>query len=280
MLKKDSGQKNVRTLTIFLAVLLAISATALAGTMIYKHYLQSPQSPAVSFDNVISSNNDNLDFDDSSTTVSDEMSEEKEISYSDKTTSAKTTTTTTGNQTNKKTTTLKIYRNHADDSTAFKVNNMFPGDVETKSYFLEVSYKGNVTIYFHADIAKEYEKLAEVLKCTVTVRDGQVLYDGLMKDMPQSLSYTLSNGDKVTENDIYDISVYLETSVGNEYMNKELCADFRWWVNDDGALVTPSTGDSVHFCIWILIAMGSLLLNIILLKKLRTKEAEQVDNHE
>lgn len=143
-------------------------------------------------------------------------------------------------------TTLTIYRNHPEDSIPFQVNNLFPGDSETKSYHLEVSYRGTVTVHFHADVRSGYEKLGEVLKCRVVLKNtGDVLYDGLMGDMPESLEHGLLSGDVTTDQLEYEITAYLDTSVGNEYMNRELVADFRWWAvaetepDDD----EPSGGD-------------------------------------
>ena len=128
---------------------------------------------------------------------------------------------------------LAIYRDHPDDSTAFHIGNMFPGDWETKSFFLQVSYRGTIAVRFHADILSGYQKLAEVLKCKVHLRTtGETLYDGLMRDMPESINHRLSSSKRTTDELVYDITAYLDTSVGNEYMGKELAANFRWWVEE------------------------------------------------
>lgn len=237
-MKKENGQKPIVLIIIVLAVLLAVSGTALAGTILYKYSTQSQGSPAVVPDNVITPEAQSyssampiqavtLSYRTVSTVRS---ANTKAMPMSVKTVSAKSTMV---DKAEGEDVTLKLYKGRAEDSTAFHVENMFPGDRSNKSYRLEVSYKGSVTVYFHADIRKGYEKLAEVLKCKVSV-DGSPLYDGLMKDMPQSISYTLPQSSGTTADLDYDISVYLETSVGNEYMNKELYADFRWWVNEDG----------------------------------------------
>lgn len=309
-MKNESRSKTVRISIIVLAILLAISATALAGTVIYRHFTRSQGSPAVSPDNVITPEK----------TASTSVSTVQLTTLSYRTISAKSTVV---DQADGENVTLKIYRNHAEDSTPFQVNNMFPGDSETKNYYLEVSYKGSVTVHFHADIRSGYEKLAEVLKCRVSVQNGTLLYDGLMRDMPQSISYALPNSKGTTETFVYNITVYLDTSVGNEYMSRELYADFRWWVNEDsseiptdptdpsqpteptdpseptepsqpteptdpsqpteptqpGELIPPQTGDNMHLCIWFWIAMASILLNIVLLyMKLRRKGEKQEDN--
>ena len=134
---------------------------------------------------------------------------------------------------------LTIYKNNPEESVPFQVNNMFPGDTETKRYLLAVSYLGTVTVHFHADIEPGYEKLAEVLKCRVFLKTtDELIYDGLMKNMPESLEHKLESKRKTTDELEYEIAVYLETSVGNEYMNKALVADFRWWAVEE----TSSSG--------------------------------------
>ncbi len=139
-----------------------------------------------------------------------------------------------------KETVISVYKNHAEDSTPFYATNMFPGDRETKTYLVEVSHRGTVTVRFRANIRPGYEKLAEVLLCKVVLRgEDTVLYDGLMRDMPASLDYPISSVFGRTTSLTYDITVSLDTSVGNAYMNKELIADFRWWVEESGSTPVP-----------------------------------------
>ena len=126
----------------------------------------------------------------------------------------------------------------ADDSTLlpFAVENMFPGDSVTKDVTVNVSHKEKITLHYHADIHPGYEILSEVLKIKVVLPDkGTVLYDGLMSDMPSSLTQDLSPSEK---NLTYRLTVYLDTSVGSvneidtdgkRYMYQSLKADFRWW---------------------------------------------------
>ena len=134
-----------------------------------------------------------------------------------------------------KETVISVYKNHAEDGVAFNCPNMFPGDSETRSYLVEVSHKGTVTVRFKADIRSGYEKLAEVLMCKVILREeNKTLYEGLMRDMPESIDKRISSTAGVTTELTYDITVWLDTSVGNEYMNKELVADFRWWGEESG----------------------------------------------
>ncbi len=129
---------------------------------------------------------------------------------------------------------LSIYKNNPEDSIPFSVTGMFPGDCETNTYTIRVSYNGDIKIYFKANV-RSGEKLAEVLMCKVVMGDNnQLLYDGVMKEMPD-LEHSLSAVNR-TEDLKYVISVYLDKSVDNDYQNKELVADFEWWVytSDEG----------------------------------------------
>ena len=138
----------------------------------------------------------------------------------------------------------------ADDSTLlpFAVENMFPGDSVTKDVTVNVSHQKEITLHYHADIHPGYETLSEVLKIKVALPDkGTVLYDGLMSDMPSSLTQNLSASEKSLT---YRLTVYLDTSVGSvneidtdgkRYMYQSLKADFRWWfLEEEPAELTPA----------------------------------------
>ena len=226
--------KKMKITIIVLAVLLGISLAALAGVIIHKQS-DLPNGSAVVPNNYIEPK-DSGELSTSANIIGFRTNTML-LCASVPTTKASVPflfpmVTTTGN-TQK---TISIYKNKAEDSEPFNAPNMFPGDSETKTYLVKVSHKGTVTVRFHADIRDGYEKLAEVLKCKVVMHDNnQTLYNGLMRDMPESLNYRISSEYNKTTKLTYDITVYLDTSVGNEYMNKELVADFRWWVEDKGA---------------------------------------------
>lgn len=273
-MNSDNRSKAVRISIIVLVALLVISVTTFAGTIFYRSFVRSQEPPAVAPDNVITSEK----TDSASALAVPLTALSCGAAHGVQIAPLAAARSTTVDQASGENITLKIYRYHANDSTPFYADNMFPGDVETKTYYLEVSYRGSVTLNFHADIHNGYEKLAEVLKCRISVGNRTLLYDGLMRDMPQSVSYVLPQSGGSTESIIYKIEVYLDTSVGNEYMSRELKADFRWWVNEDsspaptptqsgnpGELIPPQSGDDMHLFFWILIATVSMLLMIILI---------------
>jgi len=207
--------KKMKTLNTVLAVLLGLSLLFLLGVLLYG-YLQPDGGSAVVPDNYIAPATAGV----------------RPVLCAVMPVQAKTMVD--WDQVNR--TAMAIYKNHPEDSTPFYADNMFPGDRETKAYLVEVSHRGTVTVHFHADIRPGYEKLAEVLLCKVVIReDNAVLYDGLMRDMPQSVSYPVTSVYDKTTPLTYDITVSLDTSVGNAYMNKELVADFRWWAEEKGS---------------------------------------------
>ena len=114
----------------------------------------------------------------------------------------------------------------------FTVENMFPGDRETGLYYVEFKDGGISAVNFRAEIASESASLADVLMIAVTVDGAETaLYDGLVAEMPTSLKTETANG--VTQL-TYEVAVYLDTSVGNEYQSDEISVDLDWWIDDSG----------------------------------------------
>lgn len=172
---------------------------------------------------------------------------------------------------------LSLYRSHGADNAPFAVNNMLPGDSVTEYYNLRVSYKGTVTVEFKPDIHEGYEILAEVLKCKIVLtNNGKVLYDGVMAQMPASVKCTLKSNEATEEELLYEVTVYLDTSVGNRYQNKQLAANFQWWVSDTGPLEPPGkTGENFTlFLLYLLIISLSICLLIILVKRRKRDEKQ------
>ncbi len=234
-MRKDIEQKSINKVIIILAILLVLSITALAVTVASKYSSEKNGNSAIVSDNVITPEKANI--------IVPKIHNLAVIGGKGKVEFCKVQKVLADSD-NGKEVTLKIYKYHAEDEIPFQVTNMFPGDSETRAYLLEVSYRGNITVHFKANIKPGYEKLAEVLKCKVAIRGGATLYDGLMKDMPDSVDYNLPVGNGGTDEFIYDITVYLDTSVGNEYMSKQLYADFVWWVNEDESSSSSSSDSS------------------------------------
>ena len=178
------------------------------------------------------------------------------------------------------TTVISFSTENYESSVPFTSQNMFPGDAVTKTFEIDVAHKNSVTLNFTADVREGYEKLAEVLKVKISDPvSGETLFDGLIKDVPDALQKELA-GKNSTDKVYYEITAYLSTSVGNDYMNKSLIADFKWWVAEEDVSnldKPPKTFDSAT----VFVAGGLLVVStaaIIILKRCRKKEEEVTEN--
>ncbi len=260
-------QKNklVKVSIIVLSVLLALSILSLAGVWVYNYVTQERQISATLPDNIIT---DDTKLTSSTTSTTNHSGE----------TSAPQSTQSTS--TTKKpvdlSEVLQLHNRNEGDNTPFHVPNMFPGDVVTKYYGVRVSYINTITVRFRADVRPGYEKLAEVLKFKVTMPEtGEVLYDGLMKDMPLSVNHSLSSGKEKTSELYYEMTAYLDTSVGNEYQVQSLVADFRWWVEETENLVSPPTGVDTSIVPYIGVGAALCLVLLLILTKRRKEDSDE-----
>lgn len=178
------------------------------------------------------------------------------------------------------TTVISFSTENYESSVPFTAQNMFPGDAVTKTFEIDVAHKNSVTLNFTADVREGYEKLAEVLKAKISDPvSGEALFDGLMKDVPDALQKELA-GKNSTDKVYYEITAYLSTSVGNDYMNKSLIADFKWWVAEEDVSnldKPPKTFDSAA----VFVAGGLLVVStaaIIILKRCRKEKEEVTEN--
>lgn len=137
---------------------------------------------------------------------------------------------------------IEIFRSTPSEQLPFSAENMLPGDSTAKTYTIHVSHKGGVTLYFSAAVQSGSDAvLAQGLCISVACR-GDTIYDGPFSTLPDSMACTLPAASADTCEAVpYAIQVYLPTSAGNEYQNKRLSADFRWWVTDDGNGSTPGS---------------------------------------
>ena len=236
--------KNLKIIIIILSVLLGLSLATLVGITVYsEQYI--PNASAVSPDNYIepakSSDSNQLtnNLVQLRTIPTMLCAWAPSVDFLDSLSVIATSKTIVASG-RAKYTVVSIYKSNPEDSEPFSCLNMFPGDSDTNLYKVQVSHRGTVTVRFHADIHQGYEKLAEVLRCRVVLHgENKTLYDGLMRDMPQSVNYAVTSASGTTTELVYEITVYLDTSVGNEYMNQELVANFRWWVMENGPSPIP-----------------------------------------
>lgn len=275
-------KKKIKIIIIVLAVLLGISLAALGGTLIYNKIANATPATVTVPDNLITADEDTTKPDSSDSQAPDSSDTEKpDGSYtqtpdsSAASSSAVPTQSTTAEV--KKAATIELYNKQPEENTPFQVENMFPGDSETKYFRVRVSYHDKITVHYKATVRPGYEKLAEVLKVRVKLLStGETMYDGLMRDMPESLTHKLASKNSAVDELYYEITVYLDTSVSNDYQNKDLIADFKWWVEETGNLDdSPKTGDTSNILLWAVLAACSGSVMILLLVTRRRKEDEE-----
>ena len=270
-------KKKIKLVIIILAILLGLSLLALGGTVIYNKIANNTPATVTVPDNLITPDEDATkpDSSESNSQAPDSSDTQTPSSSADASSSAVPTQSTTAEA--KKAATIELYNKQPEENTPFHVGNMFPGDAEIQYFCVRVSYHDKITVHYKATVRPGYEKLAEVLKVRVKLLStGEMLYDGLMRDMPESLTHKLASKKSTTDELYYEITAYLDTSVGNDYQNKDLIADFKWWVEETGNLDdSPKTGDTSNILLWAVLAAGSLSLIIILHVTRRRKEDEE-----
>ena len=270
-------KKKIKIVIIILAILLGLSLLALGGTVIYNKIANNTLATVTVPDNLITPDEDTTkpDSSESNSQAPDSSDTQTPSSSADASSSAVPTQSTTAEA--KKAATIELYNKQPEENTPFQVGNMFPGDAEIKYFCVRVSYHDKITVHYKATVRPGYEKLAEVLKVRVKLLStGETMYDGLMRDMPESLTHKLASKKSTTDELYYEITAYLDTSVGNDYQNKDLIADFKWWVEETGNLDdSPKTGDTSNILLWAVLAAGSLSLIIILHVTRRRKEDEE-----
>lgn len=122
----------------------------------------------------------------------------------------------------------------------FNVINMFPGDYIEKQYVVSVRHKGPIDINFQIQVADKYKDLADVLITTVECENKKI-YEGPLSNTDST--YRITSNAEQTDRITYKIAVYLPTSTGNEYQNKECIADFYWEAIEVGdGYLAPNTG--------------------------------------
>ena len=271
-------KKKIKIVIIVLACLLGLSLLALGGTLVHNKLANNTPATMTVPDNLITPDEDTTKPDSSeSNSQAPDSSETQTPSSSADTSSSAVQPTQSTTAEVKKAATIELYNKQPEENTPFQVGNMFPGDAETKYFCVRVSYHDKITVHYKATVRPGYEKLAEVLKVRIKLLStGETMYDGLMRDMPESLTHKLASKKSTTDELYYEITAYLDTSVGNDYQNKDLIADFKWWVEETGNLDdSPKTGDTSNILLWAVLAACSGSMMILLLVVRRRKEDEE-----
>ena len=271
--KTPENKKNsprLKVLIIILSVLLVLSAGGLAAKYVYDNFFASDRASVTVSDNVIGDDVDSAQSGESSGTDGTQSggTEGESVPAGSGDVSGSESTGTGGSETEDRPAAelLELYKSKPEDNEKFEVENMLPGDTVTRYFCVRVNHGEALDLYFSADVTGQIKQLGDVLEIKVT-RVGE---DTALCDLPFSEAdgreYKTSvaeNGGGVTDV-YYRIDVSLDTSVGNEYQAAGLTADFKWFVKDESALVSPGTGDTSITVLWALLAASSAALIILL----------------
>ena len=271
--------KRLKTAIIILSILLLLSIGGLAAWYAYLAYFTPVQVTVVLPDNLIGENSslleESVDSEEGRLQTSAPANKNNtSVSSSPAKSAGVGTDNTESGRTAAKM--LELYQGKPSDNQKFNVRNMFPGDQETRYFCIKTYHNADITLFFRADVTEETKNLSDVLQIKVTqMESNEVLCDAPFSQIDgQEFSQLLSANPENETVSYYQIDVSLDTSVGNEYQAALLKADFEWYVEDEGELTPPKTGDRTNVLLWIVLA-ASLLLLILLLTVKRRKENEQ-----
>ncbi|HCI68443.1 MAG TPA: hypothetical protein DER17_05370 [Oscillibacter sp.] len=186
------------------------------------------------------------------------------------------------------TATVEFKGNHA----AMTASGMLPGDSEEKTFTVTVKHRKTATVHFEAKLANDSviddttgRKLSDgmnikVVQGTDTLYNGSIA--GLTTATPRPAVDVEVPGSRTTDLP-YTITVSLPTSAGNEFQNKTLTIDLKWWlVSDEGGggggtitVDSSKTGDDFSLPLMGGAALVSLSLLAVLL--LRRRKGENHD---
>lgn len=187
------------------------------------------------------------------------------------------------------TATVEFKGNHA----AMTASGMLPGDSEEKTFTVTVKHRKTATVHFEAKLANDSviddttgRKLSDgmnikVVQGTDTLYNGSIA--GLTTATPRPAVDVEVPGSRTADLP-YTITVSLPTSAGNEFQNKTLTIDLKWWlVSDEGGgggggtiiVKPPKTGDDFSPFLMGGAALVSLSLLAVLL--LRRRKGEHHD---
>ncbi len=162
----------------------------------------------------------------------------------------------------------------------FELSNLFPGDYEYKNFILSIKNDGVLAVTVGSDILKSEGLLTDVLQVDVRRTDAEeALYEGLLKDMPDGIRVPVEEGEQTVA---LTVTVLLDTSVGNEYMDSEVRARFSFWVAEEDLI--PTGGAPKPKQVWPIVlgatvgagGLGAFIWWLLLFLLRRKKEEEEV----
>ena len=159
---ENGKNKKIKVVIIVLSVLLCVSFVALASIFIYNYFFSYKSTSVVISVNIITKETGPAGS--AASSESNVKNTAQCLASGDNASSDGTVQVNSQSNNSVPTDTaelLTLYNTKADDNIPFKVENMFPGDSETKYYCVRVSQKDTLTVRFNAFVQPGYEKLAD-----------------------------------------------------------------------------------------------------------------------
>ena len=151
--KEKQTPSGLKIAIIVLSVLLVLSAGGLAARYIYLAYFSTVQSSASVSDNIIGDDNA-FAFAVASDLEVDDLMEADVSAESSFSLRAVPVTFLSSSPAEDKpaSVTLELHKNNPSDNEKFTAQNLFPGDIITKSFCVKVYHKDDVTLIFKPEV--------------------------------------------------------------------------------------------------------------------------------
>ena len=265
LMENQAKRKSLRLKQgiIVLSVLLILSAGGLTARYLYLHFHSIAQTSAAVPDNRIGER----ESPEAGTEPSSAPSEGgvSGVSSSPVVRAASQTEGLPG----AKAVTMELFQGRPEANQKFTAHNLLPGDRVTQYYCVKTYHNSDLTLLFHAQVTEETKDFSEALHLKVTQAEtGKVLCDAPFSQVrDREFSQLLERNAQGETVSCYQVEVSLDSSVGNEYQQAELKADFTWFVKENSGLTPPKTGDTASVALSVMVALCSFLLILLLLLK-------------
>ncbi len=175
------------------------------------------------------------------------------------------------------------------DHAAMTASGMLPGDSEEKTFTVTVKHRKTATVHFEARLANDSviddttgRKLSDgmnikVVQGTDTLYNGSIA--GLTTATPRPAVDVEVPGSRTTDLP-YTITVSLPTSAGNEFQNKTLTIDLKWWLVSDegggggGTIIVDSSKTGDDFSLPLMGGAALVSLSLLAVLVLRRRKGE------
>lgn len=262
--QKKSGTK---TAIVILAVLLGVSIIALVSLLLYNYFAKADPATVTVPDNIIASEEG------TATALPENVSNLAAQNAASASAAAGTVSKETKAQL------LQLYKGHASDNVPFAADNLLPGDSVTQYYAVQMHHTDDLALLFRTDVTEETKELGNVLHIRVrNLETGAVLCDGMFAEVDgRELSETFAADGDTESIAYYEVTVSMDTSVGNEYQAARLLADFHWYAAEEENLIdAPQTGDNLMLLLGVVIAVSTILLILLVLYRRRKEGGNHV----